>query len=125
MVNALADQHRQRWIMLSYDIYCSYSLNLRSRLEKFFPKCVGLVDKMRGAVPKMHVKNHIESCQQQYAFNYLPHSGETYGEIIETAWAENNQVAGSTKEQNDGHRHDTLDDFFNHWNWTKQQRICM
>ncbi|KAF8685339.1 hypothetical protein AX14_004035, partial [Amanita brunnescens Koide BX004] len=48
---------------------------------------------------------------QLYAFNYLKYSGETWGENIEGSWAEQNQTAGSTKEQNDSHRHDTLDNF--------------
>ena len=69
-------------------------------------------------------KNHIASCQQLWAFNYLKYLGETWGENIEGGWAEQNQAAGSTKEQNDGHRHDTLDDFFGFWNWTKLHRIC-
>lgn len=53
---------------------------------------------------------------------YRPYYGETYGEMIETSWAEQNQTAGSTKKQNDGHRHDTLDDFHGYWNWTKLDR---
>ena len=54
-----------------------------------------------------------------WAFKYIKYSGETYGEMIETSWAEQNQTAGSTKEQNGSHRHDTLNDFFGYWNWTK------
>jgi hypothetical protein len=113
------DQHQQRWIMLSYDIWCSYSKKLKTRFAEKFPSSAAILEKMRGAVPKMHVKNHIEACQHLWAFNFLRYSGETYGEMIETAWAENNQAAGSTKEMNDGHRHDTLDDLTNHWNWSK------
>ncbi|TFK58985.1 hypothetical protein BDN72DRAFT_781357, partial [Pluteus cervinus] len=41
------------------------------------------------------------------------------GEKIETSWAEQNQSAGSTKQQNAGHRHDSLDDIFGFWNWNK------
>ncbi|RXW23175.1 hypothetical protein EST38_g2660 [Candolleomyces aberdarensis] len=78
---------------------------------------------MRGAVPKVHVKNHIKACQHLWAFNFLRYSGETYGEMIETAWAENNQATSSTKEMNDGHRHDTLDNLTNYWNWCKLLRI--
>jgi hypothetical protein len=42
----------------------------------------------------------------------LKYSGETWGENIESGWAEQNQTAGSMKEQNDGHWHDSLDDYF-------------
>jgi hypothetical protein len=119
LASSLLDQHQQRWIMLSYDIWCSYSKKLKARFAKKFPSSAAILEKMRGAIPKMHVKNHIEACQHLWAFNFIRHSGETYGEMIETAWAENNQAAGSTKEMNDGHRHDTLDDLTNFWNWCK------
>ncbi|KAH6903700.1 hypothetical protein BKA70DRAFT_1513986 [Coprinopsis sp. MPI-PUGE-AT-0042] len=117
---ALHDQTDLRWIMLCYDIWCSYSVNLKKRFREMFgDEAVELIEKMRGAVPKMHIKNHIVACQQLWAFNYLVHSGETYGEMIETSWAEANQAGGSTKEMNDGNRHDTLDDLFSAWNWDK------
>jgi len=32
------------------------------------------------------------------------------------AGEEGNQAAGSTKEMNDGHQHDALDDFHGYWN---------
>ena len=110
--------------MLSYDIWCQYSINIQKRFEKWFPETSTLLPRIRGAVPKMHIKNHISSCQQLWAFNYIKYSGETWGENIEGGWAEQNQAAGSTKEQNDGHRHDTLDDFFGFWNWTKLHQLC-
>jgi hypothetical protein len=80
---------------------------------------------MRGAIPKMHIKNHIEACQLLWAFNYLEHSGETCGELIETGWSEGNQAAGSTKEMNAGHRHDILDEYHGYWNWTKTHKLGM
>jgi hypothetical protein len=105
--------------MLSYDIWCQYSINLKKRFEKYFPKVAALLSRTRGAIPKMHIKNHKLLCQVLWAFNYLQYSGETYGEYIESGWSEQNQAAGSTKEQNDGHRHDSIDDFCGFWNWTK------
>ncbi|KAG6847801.1 hypothetical protein H0H93_005915 [Arthromyces matolae] len=85
----------------------------------WFKSLVDVISRIRGAIPKMHVANHVESCMLLYGFNYLPYSGETWGENIEGGWAEQNQSAGSTKEMNDGHRHDALDDLFGFWNWTK------
>jgi len=38
-------------------------------------------------------------------------------------WSEGNQAAGSTKEMNEGHRHDILDEFHGYWNWTKTHRL--
>jgi len=111
--------------MLSYDIWCSYHANMKKRFSKYFPQAAKLLDKMRGAIPKMHVKNHVEACQLLWAFNYIEHSGETCGELVETGWSEGNQVAGSTKEMNAGHRHDILDEYHGYWNWTKTHRLGM
>lgn len=123
LAHSLVEANDQRWIMLSYDIWCQYSVNIQKRFEKWFPEASRLLPCIRGAIPKMHIKNHIASCQQLWAFNYIKYSGETWGENIEGGWAEQNQAAGSTKEQNDGHRHDTLDEFFGFWNWTKLHQI--
>jgi hypothetical protein len=73
----------------------------------------------------MHIKNHIQDCQSLWAFNYLPYSGETAGELIEGSHSEQNGAAASTKEQNRGHRHDSLDAIINYWNWTKFHTMCM
>jgi hypothetical protein len=108
--------------MLSYDIWCQYSVNLLRRFQERFPRMAGIIQRIRGAIPSAHIRGHLLACQLIWAFKYIQYSGETYGELIETSWAEQNLAAGSTKEQNDGHRHDTLDDFFNYWNWTKLHR---
>jgi len=109
--------------MVSYDIWCSYHVNLKKRFAKFFPNAADLLNHMRGAIPKMHIKNHLEACQLLWAFNYLYGSGETCGEQIETAWSEGNQAAASTKEMNEGHRHDILDEYHGYWNWTKTHKL--
>jgi len=123
LAHALSGANELRWIKLSYDMWCSYHKNLKKRFAKHFPHAAKILDNMRGAIPKLHVKNHIEACQLLWAFNYLEYSGETCGELIETGWSEGNQAAGSTKEMNDGHRHDMLDDYHGYWNWTKLHRL--
>ncbi|TFK61727.1 hypothetical protein BDN72DRAFT_777913 [Pluteus cervinus] len=123
LMNALKDALQQRWILGSYDIWCQYYINLPERVQKRFPEMLSILPRIRGAIPKMHIKGHIQSCQSRWSFNYLPHSGETCGEGIETGWAEQNQSAGSTKQQNAGHRHDSIDDDLGYWNWTKSHTI--
>jgi hypothetical protein len=78
-----------------------------------------IIAKIRGAIPKMHIHNHIERCQFEWNLNWLCYVAFTVGEMIETGWAEHNLTAGSTKEMNAGHRHDVVDDTSNHWNWDK------
>ncbi|KAJ3576417.1 hypothetical protein NP233_g436 [Leucocoprinus birnbaumii] len=129
LANALGHEaKRLRWIMLSYDIWCQYSKNLKARMcavetSGFWPWMTRVVDKIRGAIPKMHIHGHNEKCQLYCSFLYTPYSGMTCGEGIESAWAEQNHAAGSTRELSGGHRHDTLDDFNNYWNWSKLQRL--
>jgi len=88
-----------------------------------FPALAHTIERLEGAIPSPHVHNHVTECQYKWAFKYMPHSGETYGELIETTWAEQNQSAGSTKEMNEGHRHESLDAAFNFWNWSKYIRM--
>ncbi|PPQ75117.1 hypothetical protein CVT26_008295 [Gymnopilus dilepis] len=116
---ALSDALDQRWIMVTYDIWCSYHKKLPSRFQQWFASMLPIIGKIRGAVPKMHIKNHEVNCQYCWALNYLKYSGETAGELIEACHSEQNGAAASTKEQNPGHRHDSLDGIVNYWNWTK------
>ncbi|KAF8057825.1 hypothetical protein FPV67DRAFT_1455922 [Lyophyllum atratum] len=120
----LVELWQLRWILISYDIWCQYVINLRKRFSKWFPRMVSILDKIRGAIPKMHVLNHVLLCMLAWSFTYKKYSGETWGENIEGGWAEQNQSAGSTKEMNDGHRHDALDDFMGYWNWTKLHQMA-
>lgn len=80
---------------------------------------LGVIKKIRGAIPKLHISNHNLQCQYLWSLNYIQYSGETAGELIEGSHSEQNGAAASTKEQNRGHRHDSLDAIVNYWNWTK------
>jgi hypothetical protein len=89
------------------------------RVIELFPSMASIIDKIEGAIPKMHILNHIERCQMEWNMNWLRYCGFTVGEMIETGWAVHNLTAGSTKEMNAGHRHDVVNDTSNHWNWEK------
>ncbi|KAJ3555786.1 hypothetical protein NP233_g12126 [Leucocoprinus birnbaumii] len=124
LAHALGEEAlQQRWIMVSYDIWCQYHVNLSRRFREHFPRLEEAVSKMRGAVPKMHIEKHKWECQINHSFVYKPYSAMTYGEGIESTWSEQNHAASSTKELNEGHRHDTLDDFNGYWNWCKVIKI--
>lgn len=115
----------QEYITLSYDIWCQYHKKLEDRARRKFPDFEPLFKRhgLRGAVPKMHINGHNAHCQIEHSFVYEPHSGMTCGEGIESAWSEQNHAASFTKEQNPGHRHDTLDDFNGYWNWSKLRQL--
>ncbi|KAJ3562098.1 hypothetical protein NP233_g9786 [Leucocoprinus birnbaumii] len=126
LAHALGQESQKlRWIMLSYDIWCQYSKNLVSRMQNdSWPWMKEVAGRIRGAIPKMHIHGHKEQCQLNCSFMYTPFSGMTCGEGIESSWAEQNHAAGSTREQSGGHRHNTLDDFNNYWNWCKVQGLA-
>jgi len=123
LASVLGECSDNRWVMISYDIWCQFSVNLIKRFCERFPAILPIVSCVRRAIPSAHIRGHLLCCQVLWAFKYLKYSGETYGEMIKTSWAEQNQTAGSMKEQNDSHRHDTLDDFFGYWNWTKYHQM--
>ena len=107
------------YICWSYDIECQHGVNRISRFKEWFPDLVPVVQRIVGCIPKMHISNHKDDCMYRHSFSYTPCVGCTCGEGIETTWAEANQTAGSTKKENRGHSHDTLDDFHGYWNWQK------
>lgn len=114
-----------RWIMVNYDIWRQYSINLKARMAIRFPRLAAIFERMvRVAVPRLYIYGHGEKCQLRCSFTYTAYSGMTCGEGIQSAWAEQNHAAGSTKEQSTGHRQDALDDFNAYWSWTKLHRIC-
>ncbi|KAF9470197.1 hypothetical protein BDN70DRAFT_821646, partial [Pholiota conissans] len=70
-------------------------------------------------VPKFHLAAHIEKCQTEFSFNYVPGVGRTDGESPERGWSDINAIAMSTREMGPGSRRDTLDDHFGDRNWRK------
>ena len=105
--------------VLAYDIGCQYSVNLGDRYKQQFPEVN--TSELAVLIGKMHVSNHVDECQWRRSFNYTPAVGRMDGEVAERWWSEANQVAGSTKHMNPGHRDDTLDDVINDWNRRKMQ----
>lgn len=105
--------------VVAYDIGCQYCRHFCDRMYASFPGLRKFAKRIEFLVGKMHLQGHKYDCQYRYSFNYTEGSGRTDGEEIERFWSELIQAAGSTKQMNPGHRHDTLDDFIGDWNWTK------
>jgi len=47
----------------------------------------------------------------------------THGENLEGIWGTQNPIGGMTKEMNNGHQHDILNDYTSDWNWLKVQQM--
>jgi hypothetical protein len=107
----------------TYDVACQYMTHLAERMHKHFPSISPSVSRMLALVPKLHLAGHNEDCGYRWSLNFTLGAGRTSGELIETVWSELNQANGSTKEMTHGHRHDTLDDLYDDWNWNKLQNI--
>ncbi|KAF8527717.1 hypothetical protein JB92DRAFT_3093208 [Gautieria morchelliformis] len=108
---------------LTYDVACQYMVHLVTRFRQHFPTLVPVVSRMTALIPKMHLAGHKLDCGYRWSLNFTYGVGRTCGELIETVWSELNQANGSVKEMNHGHRHDTLDDLYSDWNWSKVQNM--
>jgi len=107
-------------VRISYDIACQWHVNLKKRMQSF-PRAIQIVSPVAldFGIPKFHLHGHGASCQSKFSFNYLPGSGRTCGEGVETDWSVMNIVGASTREMSPSGRQETLDDHWGHWNWRK------
>lgn len=121
LFGALQNTEQIRRKVLAYDIGCQYCVNLRARFAQQFPDMQ--IDDLIVLVGKMHVHNHVDECKWRRSFNYTSGVGRMDGEAAERFWAEMNQLAGSTKQMNPGHRNDILDDSISDWNRRKMQNL--
>lgn len=117
-----------RRILVTYDIACQYFIHLRSRFlaaSLVYPEFdVGpFIDIMNMLVPKMHLSGHKDDCKYRFSLSYSDGTGRLHGEGIEPSWGETKQSGGSTQHMNHGHRHDTIIDFHNYWNWCKVRNM--
>ncbi|PPQ87021.1 hypothetical protein CVT26_005108, partial [Gymnopilus dilepis] len=113
-------------IVISYDIACQWSINLKDRMsviDEYFWIFHSDEIKVMYLVPKFHLPAHILFCRTVYAFNYAPGVGRTDGEAPERGWANINPLAPSTREMGPGTRRDTLDYHFGDANWQKVTRL--
>ncbi|KIY61781.1 hypothetical protein CYLTODRAFT_330843, partial [Cylindrobasidium torrendii FP15055 ss-10] len=110
----------------AYDVWCQYVKNLRKRIipdklpdipadDKFW----GLLDRVQGGIPSLHVEGHVPDCKAVYSFAHLKHTGLTPTENVETPWVETKKLGGSIKHENHGARQDSLDTNFAYWNYLK------
>ena len=114
-----------RRIVETYDVACQYYVHLRARFESSFPDLADVIDLMYLLVPKKHLDGHIDRCKYRFSLNYTDGVGRSHGEGIEPSWAESKQSGGSTRQMNHGHRHDTINDLHNYWNWNKLRGLGM
>lgn len=104
-------------VMLSYDIACQHSKNIKTRMALYNKRLHVDLKGMRYAVPKNHIAIHGLN-HSRWSFNYLRWVGRTCCEGIESCWGHMNPVSMSTKQMAPALRREVLDDHWV-WNWNK------
>jgi len=113
-------------IVITYDIGCQWSKNLRKRMEDFLLEMqIPDTTKVDVAIPRWHINGHGESCRNNFNISYMEGARRTVGEDVETVWAGTNPLAPSIREMGPAARHDTLNDHWNGWNFRKVVRLRM
>ncbi|KAJ7476653.1 hypothetical protein FB451DRAFT_1173522 [Mycena latifolia] len=125
-------QRWQRWPGLNHFglnrvVKCEFECIAKNGQEMNTKSACRYEDEARGgeSTPSECCSQREYACPQAalLSLNWTKWMGRTDGERIEGNWAEAKQAGGMTKEMNAGHRHDTLNDFFNDWNWIKVQNL--
>ncbi|KAJ6529952.1 hypothetical protein DFH09DRAFT_1093763 [Mycena vulgaris] len=111
--------------VVSYDIACQYHVKVVERFRLSFPDLVPLVEKMRWAVPAVHVQGHQDGCIYEYSTAYMIATGHFHGETAEQYWPELNQIGPKVWQMNYGHRQDTIINHHNDWNHKKMAKIVV
>ncbi|KAF7349558.1 CxC2 domain-containing protein [Mycena sanguinolenta] len=109
------------FFLLSYDIMCQWSRNLRDRLSKLPPALRFQLAAffVKYVIPKLHILGHLRKCQKNYSLLYTLGTAQADMEGIERIWSSSGLMGASTREMGPGSRQDTLDDFWHFWNWNK------
>ena len=120
------------WVV-GYDIMCQYAIHLKERIERYvavretIPElqvipAPNFPDMILG-IGKLHLAAHTMSCRFKFSMHWLPGVGVTDSEAPERNWAIQNGISSRTREMNAGHRHDTINDFYNDLNFRRTNEM--
>ncbi|KAJ7306264.1 hypothetical protein DFH08DRAFT_824713 [Mycena albidolilacea] len=109
------------FFLLSYDIMCQWSKNLKEHLLKLPPALRFHLAQyvVKFVIPKLHILGHLAWCQEFFSLLFTLGAAQADMEGIERIWSSSGLMGASTREMGPGSRQDTLDDFWHHWNWNK------
>ncbi|KAJ6451458.1 hypothetical protein C8R45DRAFT_1057134 [Mycena sanguinolenta] len=109
------------FFLLSYDIMCQWSKNLKERLLLLPPTLHLHLAQLfvKFVIPKLHIFGHLRLCQETFSLLFTLGSVQADMEGIERIWSSSGLMGASTREMGPGSRQDTLDDFWHYWNWGK------
>lgn len=97
-------------ILWSYDIACKHGIwffeHVREGPDPLLPPDFDV--QIRMLVNKFHLAGHVQTCADNYSFNYTRNVGQMSGELVESLWALLNGFQYITREMGAGHREETL-----------------
>jgi len=110
-------------IMIIYDVMCQYHVNLWDRIANNPNLSISEKANLIMGIGLFHVHGHQDECLFRLATSFIPGAGMVDGEILESLWAQLNDVSRSTCTTTLTHRAEVLDDHMNDSNWNKMVNI--
>ncbi|KAE9392533.1 hypothetical protein BT96DRAFT_830492, partial [Gymnopus androsaceus JB14] len=105
--------------LFSYDCNCQYCVNLPKRFSANWHHLVDLINLLRPMIPALHILDHLKDCIYEFNAAYIPSAAHKHGETVEQQWVELNQLGGSIRQMNAGHRMEVLTDHYTYNNFRK------
>lgn len=93
-------------VTIIYDIACQYMVYLKDRIGHLLDENL----EIDSAIGLFHVHAHKDECLFRYATSYIPGSGVTAGEILESMWSTLNSISPTVRTATLAHRAEVLDD---------------
>ena len=110
----------EQGILLIYDIACQYFVHFQDRIGHLLPQ--GL--QIDAGIGSFHVHGHKNECFFRYGTSFIPFSGITAGEILESLWANMNTISPVVQTATLAHRSEILDDHASDSNHKKAVGLC-
>ena len=105
----------QQGLMIIYDIVCQYIVHLKWRIGHLLPAGIPI----ESAIGLFHVHAHKDECFFRYATTFIPGSGVTAGEILESMWSSLNSILPTVRIATLAHHAEVLGDHCNDSNHKK------
>ena len=97
---------RDQGVLFIYDLMCQYIIYFLLRIGHLLPENL-MVDRGIGS---FHVHGHKDECFFRFGTAFIPQSGVTVGEILESLWANMNAITPAARTATLAHRAELLDD---------------
>ena len=120
---ALSKVAKDSSVLLMYDINCQYCVHLQERFRDSRYLHIPRGVRITYGIGLWHVHGHKRICFARHSPNFIHGAAQADGEIIETVWADLNEISGSTRTMTAANRKETLDDHLNDMNWKKLTRM--